>query len=796
VAITVDQVSRLAQNNSGANVTTTFSTNPSAGDKIVVYVTLSVASTQNGLSVTDNASNTYTYVGNASSGSIEAQLYYADNIKLPSSGSLAITVPANASIYQISAVAIAYKGAGTGLDGSATSNRSTTNSLSLSQTTSSSGELVCVCFAPSASGTLTYSVSGFTNEQSDAVGTAGPYIVAGDNTNAGTPSQTVSLTATPSGNVFSIQGIAIAVKTSSVAHALQAGISSTSSLGATAAVAIALQAGVSSASSLGGNLQLAIALGSAVASTSGLTANLQKGRLAARLQSSSALAATATLVLPVAASIGSASTLRDLIPLAMASRFITPPPPPRLQLLVNGQDLTAYLVQDQWSIDQQWSRQGTTAELTLADEFATTPAPQRHFTVPVMSTVQLIDLNLNVILFAGVVTQPYVYYEGPNLLRWELHCVDWTILADNAIVAGDFTAQRADQIVISLAQQAAIGLTTHNVNPGPVIPRVQIAYQPLSQALTTVSQYASLGGDTYGWWIDENLDLHFANQNQVPPPQYIFTDDLSQSGPDIGHYDRSGYYFPDGSSLKTRIVARGGMLPSQQTDVWVGNGAQTSWPLTFVPDTQTFQATLTVGGTNQSVSVDTGSSTPSTAFVISATPSGVYFLRVGTATVPASGTVISLTYRYLSPIIEQIDDQVAQQPFRALPNKGIFASYYEDRNIPDLPTVRQRAQVLLSEYRYAPENVYFVSTEDFTGHVRAGDLITFQGAWVPDPQSGNLNAGVNDRFLIYQCRIQGRPGMYRTYDVTAIRVVPGAPIVLPGSTYGSAVYGQSTYVGP
>src|SRR5579875_1420085 len=189
MSITVDQVSPLAQNNGGASVTTTFSTNPTAGDKLVVYVTLSVASTQGNLGLSDNASNTYNYVGNASSGSVEAQLYYADNIKLPTSGQLAVTVPSNASVYQISAFAVAYKGAATGLDGSATTNRASSNSLSISQSTSSSGELVCVCFAPAGTGTLSYSVSGFTTEKSDAAGTNGPYIVGGDNVNAGTPSQ-------------------------------------------------------------------------------------------------------------------------------------------------------------------------------------------------------------------------------------------------------------------------------------------------------------------------------------------------------------------------------------------------------------------------------------------------------------------------------------------------------------------------------------------------------------------------------------------------------------------------------
>src|ERR1039457_4334377 len=172
---------------------------------------------------------------------------------------------------------------------------------------------------------------------------------------------------------------------------------------------------------------------------------------------------------------------------------------PSYSLLINGVDLSSHMPQSSFSIQQNFGRQGDTASFSLYDEITTT-AP--NFVVKPLQSIVLTDTNLGTVMFGGLVTNPKWVQEAPNLIRWDLQCVDYTYYANKIIVHGIFVGQTADAIIKDLVTLANVGLTTNNVQPGPTIDRIKINYLTLSGAISKVTKMATQSTNS-GWYIDE-----------------------------------------------------------------------------------------------------------------------------------------------------------------------------------------------------------------------------------------------------------------------------------------------------
>lgn len=452
-----------------------------------------------------------------------------------------------------------------------------------------------------------------------------------------------------------------------------------------------------------------------------------------------------------------------------------------LQLLINGTDYTQYLEQGTWTITQQYTRQGDTATFYLADEFQNEPntPPLPNVYVPAMATVTFTDLGLNQVLFAGLATAPEVQFEGPNRLYWTIQCTDWTYFADHGLITGDFVNFTVDQIVLMLVAQANCGINAAKassggfVQPGPVIPRIQFVYSTLSNALVSLISVASTY-TSWGWYVDESRNLHFAPLTDVVNTGVTFTYDITKSpGNTLGHYDAENFsYTWDGTQLRNRAVVRGASFSTLQTDTWYGDGVTTQWAISQVPDTsRVSSATLTIAGTKTGVSIQSGTSA-TTPFVIVQNNIGAWFLVVnaGVGSIPTTGQAVVLKYYYTAPIITQVDNIPSEALYSSLPNHGVFATYILDINLKTLASAQQRGQAEVYSFGLPEERVQFQSTETFTGHVRAGQIIT----WVSDvtPNSSNSgNPGISDTFLIIQNTIASSQHgwYYRTYNITAAR---------------------------
>lgn len=467
------------------------------------------------------------------------------------------------------------------------------------------------------------------------------------------------------------------------------------------------------------------------------------------------------------------------VPTPNLSFTVTPP---------NGTttDYTQYLAwggaTNQMTITQNFGRQGDTATFPLVDDYSATGTQNIH--IPVMSQVKLTDNNLGgKVLFAGVADDPTLVVQSPTLNEWDLQCTDYTFYADNIIVNGTFIGLTVDQIVVRLTQQANCGITAKSIRnggyvaPGPQLASFVLNYMTLSSAWRKL---ATLAGQStpYGWYVDENRDLHFYDASSAVSSGVTFTTTPTavNGSATEGHVDYNSFSYEwDGTSVRNRILVQGANqvishgtpLKTKPTDIFLGNGSQTSWPLRY---TLNGTPILYVRGISQTVDAvsagQTGSST-STWQAIQNTVGQWFLITTGAA--PGSGVQIKVWYNYEVPVVAQANDHASQVTYNG-PNRGIFEEYINDTTLTTVPMALARAMRERTEYAFATERFTFNTTEDWYGWVRSGNTFKVTNKFIPDA-SHNYSWGLtNEPFICTGNSVTFVAGGYRVMQITAVRI--------------------------
>lgn len=430
------------------------------------------------------------------------------------------------------------------------------------------------------------------------------------------------------------------------------------------------------------------------------------------------------------------------------------------------------------SITQNFGRQGDTALMPLVDDFQVTGTPS--ITIPPMSTVSLTDNTLSQSLFAGVCNNPTFTNTAPLRNEWNLQCTDYTFYADKSIVHGAFFGQTVDQIIVALTQSANCGITAATVanggfvSPGPQLASFILNYTSLSSAWRRLAQLA--GQLTpFGWYVDENLRLHFFDASSAQFSGVTFTTTPTGTGGSTteGHFmqDGSFTYEWDATSLYNRILVQGatqtvsfGTTKSPPTDTWLGNGAQQSWPLRY---TATGSPVLKVSNVTTPVDLVSAGSTSTSAWQITQNSVGGWFLTSTTLT-PATGAVIKLWYDYQVPIVAQVNDFNSQATYTG-PNGGIFGEYINDTSLTTVPMALSRAQRERAEYSFPAERLTWTTDASWAGWVRSGQTCRVINQFIPNSANSYL-PGINDLFLITGNSVSFGAGGYRQSNLTGIRL--------------------------
>lgn len=466
--------------------------------------------------------------------------------------------------------------------------------------------------------------------------------------------------------------------------------------------------------------------------------------------------------------------------------------PAHYTLVVGGNDWTNYVQDTGWNINQSFTRQGDTATFTLIDDRSSTGSKTPVFVPQSLQTIIFTDTSTSTVLFSGLVTSPTFVRNGPLQTVWSLHCQDWTYIADTTIVAGDFLGKTADAIVISLVATANCGLTATAssgggyVQPASTINRLQVNYQTLSAALTTLAKLSSQSTD-YGWYIDENRAVHFFSQEQVAAPTITLTDDLQHTGSPagvptatLGGFSESGFnYVWDGTTIRSSVIVRGAAFPGTFTNKWYGDGTTIQWPLSFALNTGSGSSTpnvsVDIGGTlltskNFYIVGVTSGTLPTSGFKLVQALNGQWSLQTfGGRAAPTIGQIIAITYPYQAPVIARSDDHTFQTAYSSLPNNGIFQMYVSDSSLVTLSSAQRRARAELQQYSLIQERVTLTTGAGFLGHLIAGGTFTLVTSYVPDSAS-SFAPGFTDTFMSTSVSITGLQSGFRSYTVNAVRI--------------------------
>ena len=477
----------------------------------------------------------------------------------------------------------------------------------------------------------------------------------------------------------------------------------------------------------------------------------------------------------------------------------------------------------QTNISSNFGRQGDTAQIVLVDDYSASvagfdvPSNTPHFFIRPFSQIVLTDVGAQSqpakgIIFAGLVTDPQWRWTAPGRVEWILQCVDFTYYADTSIVQGEYAGLTADYIMVDITTKANCGIIAKrvadggHVYPGPTIPVANLNYGALSDAWDIITKLASQS-QIFGWFVDGNRELWFYPTAMSLSSGVTVTDTPAGNVPSITecHIDSSLAYSMtyewDATTFYTRCVvegatithsyeaskARKGEIPP--TDSWVGNGVQTSWPLSYQPEvtsttlkaaagivstvgqtTITGAPYLTVGGVAQSVSINDGTSAITTPYQFVQATNGLWTLQVtrGVGATPSAGTSLKLWYRYKMPIIA-IANLAGQQRAIGGPNDGIFSELVSDTTLVTSSSAFARAQATLKEYGAPQERFTFYTDASWLGWFRCGQTFALHASQIPNSANG-YTVGLVGTFFVIQQMVIFRQGGFRTTQVTAIRL--------------------------
>lgn len=441
------------------------------------------------------------------------------------------------------------------------------------------------------------------------------------------------------------------------------------------------------------------------------------------------------------------------------------------------------------ALTQNFGRQGDTATFVLVDDYNGQAQP--NFVINALGQISFFDNIANTSLFAGVITDVQLDVLN-NLNMWTLTCTDYTFYADNAIVQGTFIGQTIDQIVVALTLQANCGITAIQtgestgsapgyVAPAPLISSFVLNYSTLSEAWRKLAKLASQT-TPFGWYVDQNRQLHFFDQTSSQPSGVNFTTNLTYVGsstPNLleGHimFENSFMYEWDGTSVRNRILVQGATQvikygsyrTATPVDTWQTNGVQQSWPLRY---TVQGSPVLQVNGTLQPVTlVQAGGSFTGTGWTVQQNAIGSWFLTAPAGASPSGGQTLSLWYDYQVPIIAQANDIASQQTYTG-PNLGVFEEFISDSSITSVPMAQARAFSQQQEYAFVAERLTLTTSAEWMGFIRAGQTFTMTNSFIPDSRS-SYSWGLNGAtFIVIGNSVQFIEGGYRNCQIKAIRI--------------------------
>jgi hypothetical protein len=312
-------------------------------------------------------------------------------------------------------------------------------------------------------------------------------------------------------------------------------------------------------------------------------------------------------------------------------------------------------------------------------------------------------------LFAGFVND-YEEEDVPgswDALLFRVPCVDYNAICNQRLVAKAYEApgQTLGDIVLDIVASflAGEGITTANVQDGPIIDKAVWNYQYVAEAFNDL---ADLSG--YIWYIDYNKDLHFVSRDTNAAP-FALTDTS-------GNFRKMKVRRTREQYRNKQIIRAGKDLTDPLTETFKGDGETRVWPLKWP-----------VGAVPTSILLD---GVPKT-FGIGGVDTGKdFYWNKGTAAITQDDSATKLTAANIGTIIYRGEFPIvlaAQDDAQIAERQAVEGGTGIHERVEDFPAVNsteqaeQGARGLIEKYGRIPRIVTFET--DVPG-LAAGQLLT------------------------------------------------------------------------
>lgn len=296
-------------------------------------------------------------------------------------------------------------------------------------------------------------------------------------------------------------------------------------------------------------------------------------------------------------------------------------------------------------------------------------------------------------IFAGRILNVSPTKKG-SYSEWTVDCVDYTRDLDRNLVVEGYQNMTDKEIIIDIVDNycGGTGITYDNVVEGVSISSMVFSYMPPSQCFTEICKLTGRE-----WYIDYDKDIHYQIKTSESAP-FNITGTQAYKNLTIKK---------DNSAIRNRVYVRGGTYLSDEVTIkQVADGEQTVFNLPEKPH----ELSVLEGMTSKTVGIKNIDDFTDYDYLVSYQEK-----YVETDTAPASGTVMTFSFKYDIPVLVAVENKDSIEKY------GQLEYIIFDKNINTIAQARERASAELTDYA---ESIIEGSFETETSGFRAGQSLT------------------------------------------------------------------------
>jgi hypothetical protein len=372
-------------------------------------------------------------------------------------------------------------------------------------------------------------------------------------------------------------------------------------------------------------------------------------------------------------------------------------------------------------------------------------------------------------LFSGRILTKEEDFLPPNLLKYQVECIDNTRDLDKKLVIESYIDTLAGDIIKDIISKYTSGFTTVHVSDGPTIVKIAFDYIQVSEAITKIAETCG-----YEWYVDYDKDIYFFLKTDYPA-SFQLDDDQK--------YYKDLIINTDISQLRNRIYVKSSKYETLDfTELFIGDGSTVTWTCKYQANALPAPS-LKLEGVTKTVGWDGVDNPDDYDFMLNASTK---VLSLGTfQSTPADGDEIVITYGADVAIIIRWDDEDSINAVKAIEGgDGIFEHCITDNNIDTKEWAIDRAKADLLQNANPVIEGAFITNQ---GDIRSGQIITLN----------STKRDINQAFLVQKVELIRVDVFteypYIPYKPAATATIGYKPAADAEEEYRSATTGEVIY---